>query len=72
MKEERQKVLHYKYTCKLTGKSSLAPYRSTGFPGNITEQIVKKRLELQELYKKATLEEMIDSYGELVRIGISP
>lgn len=38
----------------------------------MTKQIVKKRLELQELYKKATLEEMIDSYGELVRMGISP
>ena len=36
----------------------------------IINQIVKKRLELQELYTKATIEEMIDSYFEVAKYGI--
>jgi len=36
----------------------------------IIDQIVKKRLELQELYNKASLEEMIDSYFEIGKQGI--
>lgn len=36
-KKEYPKTLHYKYTCKKTGKSALAPHWSTGFPGNFVD-----------------------------------
>jgi hypothetical protein len=38
----------------------------------IVEHMVKKRLEIEELYKKASLEEMIDYAFEMTKYGIFP
>jgi len=65
MKEERQKVLHYRYTCKLTGKSALAPYWSTGFPGNFVDckVIITDRTKLEEPCKSCDLDATREEAG---------
>ena len=54
---EFQKSLHYKYVCKKTGKSALAPFWSTGFAGNFVgcDVTIEDRIKLEEPCKSCDL-----------------
>jgi len=60
---EGQKILHYKYVCKKTGKVAFVPYWSTGFLGNFVGCDVSNDKPTKEPCKSCDLEATREDAG---------